>query len=138
MTQYKSGELLSMKNIQKLYFKLKPLFTFAFILSLVTIEYLAINPRPEQSITLGWDKLNHLFGFLVLYILLSLSFVKMKMKIKVILLLIFAIQIEIFQHFIPSRSSSFLDVVADVIGIILGAFAYRYLFVRKITISDAC
>jgi VanZ family protein len=124
-----------MKKIQYLYFKFKAFFITTFLVSLAVIEYLAITPSPDNHLALGWDKLNHFFAFLVLYILLSLSFINMKMKIKVVFLLIFALHIEVIQYFTPSRSSSFADIVADIIGIFAGVFIYKYFFLRKTSLG---
>lgn len=103
------------------------LYRITFFMILLTIEFLATARVGVESVTLGWDKLNHLFAFMVLYLLLSLAFRNLSIAYKVLLLFAFGLQIEIVQSFLPPREFSYLDVLADAIGIMFGLFVYRKL-----------
>ncbi|MGW8169153.1 MAG: VanZ family protein [Sulfurovaceae bacterium] len=96
------------------------IYQILFFIALLVIEFLATATVGVESMTLGWDKLNHLFAFMVLYILLSLAFRDLNMAYKVLLLFAFGMQIEIAQSFLPPREFSIFDVVADVVGIMFG------------------
>ena len=102
-----------------------------FFIALVGVEYLATTSRHIPLVESLWDKFNHFFAFAVLYVLLSFGFVTLRFWHKAVLLLLFGMQIEIVQSFLPSRYFSLLDVVADSIGIVIGAVVYvvtlRYL-----------
>jgi len=100
-------------------------FKIMFFICLISIEYLATTTLQIKVVEGMWDKSNHFFAFLVLYILLSLGFVKMNIKMKISLLLVFALQIEVVQYFIEGRFFSILDIVADAIGIVLGIIALK-------------
>lgn len=99
---------------------MKHLYQIAFFITLLVIEYLATTTREIEVVAHSWDKLNHLAAFTVLYLLLSAGFGHLKMLTRVMLLMAFAVQIEIVQHFIPSRDFSLLDIVADAVGIACG------------------
>ncbi|MBN2721399.1 MAG: VanZ family protein [Campylobacterales bacterium] len=101
-----------------------------FFITLFVIEFLATATVGVESVTLGWDKLNHLFAFMVLYILISLAFRDLSIALKVLLLFAFGLQIEIVQSFLPPREFSSFDMVADMVGIILGVLVY-HAFIRK-------
>lgn len=93
---------------------------------LVIIEFLATATAGVESVTLGWDKLNHMAAFAVLYILVSLAFEDLSVVYRFLLLFVFGLQIEIAQSFLPPREFSSLDVVADMVGIMFGFLISPY------------
>jgi len=95
-------------------------FQIMFYVCLITIEYLATTTQEIKPLEHTWDKANHFIAFMTLYVLLSLAYRKLSVVMKIALLLAFGMQIEIVQYFIPGRDFSFLDVVADSIGILIG------------------
>ena len=106
-------------------------FKFAFFACLIVIEFLATTSREVAINWLFWDKINHAFAFFVLFILANFAFGIRKIWI-IFWLIIFGLQIEIVQSFLPNREFSFLDIVADFIGICIGFFATKiYEFWRK-------
>ncbi|MBO7475453.1 MAG: VanZ family protein [Campylobacter sp.] len=106
-------------------------FKFAFFACLIVIEFLATTSREVAINGLFWDKINHAFAFFVLFILANFAFKIRKIWI-IFWLIIFGLQIEIVQSFLPNREFSFLDIVADFIGICIGFFATKiYEFWRK-------
>ena len=99
----------------------------AFLIALAAVEYLATTSQHISLVESLWDKFNHFFAFSVLYLLLSLGFARLSFWQKAALLLLFGMQIEIVQSFLPARCFSMLDVVADTIGIIMGAGVFSLL-----------
>lgn len=98
----------------------KRLSQLGFIVAILAISYLAVLPADGVEITLGWDKLNHLFGFFVLLALLDSSIPSMPIwPRKVIYLFVYACLIELIQAFLPTREFSLLDIVADAVGLFL-------------------
>lgn len=73
----------------------------------------------------GFDKLLHFFGFLILTILLLLTFKYYKLSNSYVSVFLIAlgigILIEAVQIGIPEREFSLLDILADVLGIIIGS-----------------
>ena len=102
----------------------RKMFKIAFWIAIGGVEYLATTSRHIELVESLWDKFNHFFAFGVLYILLSLGYSYLKGWQKASFLLLFGMQIEVVQSFLPSREFSMFDVVADTIGIIIGAVIY--------------
>ncbi len=107
------------------------------------ILFLSANPGinlPESFWDLlAIDKLAHAFVYGVLSCLLLYSFFlndqkniqKMKM-ISIIISSIYGILMEIMQYlFFPNRYFEFLDILANIIGAIIGVSIYRYFFKLK-------
>lgn len=64
------------------------------------------------------DKANHIFAFYVLALLVDFSFPKDRLGFsKVFALLSYGLLIEVIQNFLPNRTSSLLDLLADGVGI---------------------
>ncbi|MEA3371614.1 MAG: VanZ family protein [Campylobacterota bacterium] len=103
------------------------LFQILFFICLVSIEFLATTTMQIKVVESMWDKSNHFIAFLTLYLLISLGFRKLSLVKKVLWLLLFAVQIEVVQHFIEGRFFSLLDVVADLIGVVIGIVTFKIL-----------
>jgi len=64
------------------------------------------------------DKIGHILVFFILALLLFKS-VDFNRARQMVLLLSYGIGVEIIQHFIPYRSGSVADVIADAAGLLL-------------------
>ena len=95
-----------------------------FWIALISSYILAIIPQEMapsfQSLS---DKSLHFIAFAVLTLLLNLSY-RMSWCKSVVYLLFYAAFIEFSQTFTPNRCAEWLDIVADVIGIVLGLVLY--------------
>jgi len=88
--------------------------------SLLGIIALATTELTHPLLTSVNDKVGHIVAFLYLAILLDFSFPESRFDIlKVILLLAYGLLIEVIQYFLPYRTSSFLDLLADGVGVAL-------------------
>jgi len=106
------------------------IFKVGFFFCILLVTYLSTTVREIEIVTNNWDKSNHFFAFFILYYFLYFGY-KKKFAINMIILLSFAIQVEIVQYFIPGRTFSILDIIADVIGIIFGYLIIMiYLFIK--------
>jgi len=99
---------------------LTKLSIYSFYICIIAIEYLATTTQTIEVIEHSWDKANHFVAFMVLYILLSFGYKYLSLIKKILILLTFAVQIEIVQYFIPGRDFSFLDIIADMVGLFIG------------------
>lgn len=97
-------------------YKYKYIFRFLLATIIVSICWLAFTELSLPRLSSGHDKLNHLFAFAILALLFDYSF-PLKTKSLIATLLGFGIFIELIQATIPSRSTSYWDIVADLIGI---------------------
>lgn len=101
------------------------MYKFLFFSALIIIEYLATTSKSIKVVESMWDKSNHFIAFFTLYILLSLSYKELSTISKVTLLLLYGLQIELVQKFLPYRDFSFLDILADSVGILIGVIFYK-------------
>ena len=92
----------------------------------MAIDFLAFTSKSPAIIENSWDKANHFLAFFVLYILLYLSY-EFKIFKNLAILLAFGVQIELVQAFLPNRSFSLLDIVADMIGAAFGVIVVEIL-----------
>jgi len=86
--------------------------------TLLAITHLAFTPQQYPVLRDISDKANHIFAFYVLALLVDFSFPKDRLGFsKVFALLSYGLLIEVIQHFLPHRTSSVLDLLADGVGI---------------------
>ncbi len=104
------------------------LFKTSFFITFGVIEYLALTPQHIEVLDGLWDKQNHFIAFFVLFVLLSFMYSHFSTLKKTLLLLLVGFQIEATQYFIPGRSSSLMDIVADSVGIIIGIIVCRAIY----------
>ena len=108
-------------------YKYNGIFRVLFWLALVVAYVAAILPQdlaptvPQLS-----DKAHHIFAFLVLAVLLRLAY-RISYWYSLLMLMGFGIFIEISQYFTPNRMSEAKDVLADLIGVLIGLQLYKYL-----------
>jgi VanZ family protein len=93
------------------------------LLLIVVVSYLALTPVPPPSIDFGWDKLNHVLAFSALGFSASLSCPVSRRLRFLLLLMLFGYGglIEVLQQFVPGRAREWDDLLADSVGILLGA-----------------
>ena len=79
------------------------------------------------------DKIEHGAVFFILSLFLNRASDTKKHRLRnIILLSAFGIVIELIQHFIPHRSTSINDALANIVGILVFQLAFSiYLYVRK-------
>lgn len=92
--------------------------------SVVIISILALKPSVIFISPAISDKIQHAFAFYVLSLLVDFAFPKSPFNaVKIFFLMGYGSAIEIFQMFVPGRKSSFGDLVADGVGIVLFMFS---------------
>lgn len=76
----------------------------------------------------GFDKLLHLSIFAFLGICFSAAYPKIKFLYYIYIMLIYAIVTELLQDLMGlGRSAETLDLVADVVGVVIGHYIYKVL-----------
>ncbi len=102
-------------------------YSAIFFASLAIITWLALTPdSPRIPGVEVNDKLQHVAAFIWLTLLAHCSFPVSRLRYKAALLLGYGVLIEAAQYFIPMRSASLSDIVADLAGIGIGAMLLRY------------
>jgi VanZ family protein len=94
------------------------IFRLAFIAVLGLITYLAFTRHEYPIVKDVSDKTNHIAAFYVLALLIDFSFPDEPLGSKISVLLGYGVLIEIVQSFLPNRTPSLLDLVADGVGVV--------------------
>jgi len=111
-----------------------PLITYCILIFLQS-SFPSIESIPKLQYT---DKLLHFFAYAVLGALFLRAYTTLRIRNSLKLLIIlsvlssslYGISDEIHQHFVPSRSFEYYDILADVLGSLFGVFIYRYISAR--------
>lgn len=98
---------------------------WATVVAFLAISWLAIQPSNIAAVDEFNDKSKHVFAFFVLGVGL-LRYWRLSWPVTGLALLAFGIAIEFAQYFIPGRTASVWDVLADLVGIWL-AILVRHL-----------
>jgi len=98
-----------------------PLWTFVGAAALAVLLYLCLEPAGQGGVFLIPDKLSHALGFFSLTVWFA-ALVERRLYLTVgLVMLTVGIAIEIAQDAMAlGRAAEFADVVADLIGIVLG------------------
>lgn len=100
------------------------LFRVGFLVAVTGVLYLALVP--QQPVSLGSDKANHVLAFVVLGTLAQLGFPRINALIVLTLLLFFGVMIELVQSQV-GRFAGIDDVMADVVGLVVAGFIVRFI-----------
>ena len=112
------------------------LFRAILMFTLIAVTYLATIPADRSILPKINDKVNHLTAFAVLAFLADFSFPGSNYNLKKFFpLIIYGILIETIQYFLPTRSFSLLDILADTLGLLLYIPLY-HLFSRIPHLAD--
>lgn len=87
-------------------------------------------PRPPSSLDTGWDKMNHVLAFAGPALAGLLGRAGRGVRSAVLLLaglLAWGGVLELLQTLVPPRQGDVADLVADAIGLAIGALIYRLL-----------
>lgn len=104
-------------------FLARRLWRTILVLLWMVVSYLALTPSPKQGPDLGWDKLNHTSAFVALAFAAWLGFAQAQrsQRLWMLVLLAYGGGIEILQLYVPGRSCEWGDLLADAVGITVGA-----------------
>ena len=97
------------------------------------VAVLALTPAPPQQLSLGWDKLNHLAAFAALAVCAVFGYRgSVALRLCVLsALLAYGGAIELLQQLVPNRSAEWHDLLADGIGIGVGALLALWWLQRR-------
>ena len=93
-----------------------------FLAVVLSASWLAFSPHPPRMADLGWDKANHFsaFGTLAFVGMQCLIASPRRRWIVLATLLAYGVGIELVQSQIPGRDAEAADVLADMIGAVIG------------------
>lgn len=117
-------------NSEKVWYSLVLKLFFWVILSLVTL--FSMLEIPGKQVFQWQDKLSHLVVYMLLFWLLLLAYGKQWSLISLgILLVFFSGLIEVAQSFTGYRQAEWLDLLANMVGILVAALSSKALKLSK-------
>lgn len=93
---------------------------WAFWVCALAVLVLSLMPIVPHMPSTGWDKSNHLLAFAVLAVL-GLWAYPGRMALLLLCLLAYGGLIEVLQSLTPDRFAEWADLLADALGLLLGA-----------------
>ena len=110
-------------------------FLCLYLLVILLVSSIPGKSMPKSWFSLGWeDKIYHIIEYSIVGVLAYRSYYGSFQRPFLIIFIggfCFGLFDEIYQSMIPGRFPNAFDVIADVIGVILGSTAY-HLFSNKI------
>lgn len=100
---------------------LGPLLRIGFWLLLMLITLLALSPAPPETLSLGWDKLNHVGAFFALGLLARWAWPAQALSRWASWLMAYGLLLEFAQGLTPNRQAEWADLLADALGLLLAA-----------------
>jgi VanZ family protein len=103
-----------------------------YILYVLIITYLSLTPiehKIPENIW-DWDKASHFTAYLLLAIFVKKVHIRFGYLTCVITCFSYSFVIECIQYFIPNRQFDVLDMLANLLGAVLGVILY-YLIIEK-------
>ncbi len=101
-----------------------------YIIYVLIITYYSLTPEENIISENIWDKALHFFTYLFLVILIKNVHTRLSYLTCVLICCNYSFIIECIQYFIPDRSFSILDMLANLLGTVMGAIIY-YLIIEK-------
>lgn len=111
--------------MKKFFYNIKEKNTLIFFFLLILIFVIAFDPSRgvDKKILASYDKIKHIFAFMVLSYFLFESSINLHKYFKILILVCIAFSIEYVQAMI-GRESSVVDFIASISGIFI------YLFIK--------
>lgn len=125
--------------------KLRPFALWPAIIWGVILAFLMLLPQdafPESKL-LSYDKLAHIAVFALLSVLVATGFLlksnnqeyKTIHRTKTLTIcVVYGLVLEILQQFVPGRMSDIYDLLANLIGVLLGVIVFTFFIKNKLAI----
>ncbi len=91
-----------------------------FLALLVVYTLLGLASAPQETVGDYNDKLMHFTGYLVAGLSISMAWPRSLWWHRALFLLAYSTAIECLQYFLPTRSFSLMDILANTAGLLLG------------------
>ncbi len=103
-----------------------------YVFYVLIVTYFSLSPMPEKNIIFEnlWDKALHFIAYLILVILIINVHVRLGYLKCVLMCFSYSFIIECIQYFTPNRQFDVLDMLANLLGTVLGVIIY-YLVIEK-------
>lgn len=113
-----------MESVLKIW---RPLCHIQFFIMLVLYTFLGLTRNTGELMPAYNDLAMHFLGYIVAGISISFAWPRSAYWQRALFLLCYSIAIEIGQHFLPPRTFSLLDILANFSGIVVGLLLFMLL-----------
>jgi len=94
-----------------------------FLIYVIVVLYFSLSPSPIGAEILHSDKLSHFIAYFVMGFLVYITFRAFRQKVYMfVLIILLGVLIEGAQHYIPGRTASYTDIVANTLGLLISYF----------------
>ena len=119
-------------NFEKINFRT---LSFIYAVGIIAVSSIPGNYLPSQEV-FSWDKVFHFVEYFIFTVLIASAYIysperRRRMQWIAYTLkvgIIFPLSDECYQSFIPGRTSSWLDVIADLSGVTIALFSLAYFY----------
>ena len=119
-------------NFNKINFRA---LSIVYALAILAVSSIPGSYFPEKGV-LSWDKAFHFIEYFFFTLLVASAYIysanrRRRMKWIAYTLrigIVFPISDELYQNFIPGRTSSWLDIIADLSGVTIALFSLAYFY----------
>src|SRR5690625_7968956 len=94
----------------------RPLCLCQFAVLLLIYTFLSLTSSPGDHVPVYNDKVMHFVGYLVAGISITFALPNLPGWQRLLILVVYSSGIEVAQHFMPPRTFSWLDILANVTG----------------------
>lgn len=101
-----------------------------YVLYVFIITYFSLTPIEHKIVESIWDKAAHLIAYMLLVIIIKVVHIRFNYLSCVVICCSYSFIIECIQYFIPNRQFDILDMLANILGTLLGVIIY-YLIIEK-------
>ena len=101
-----------------------------YVIYVLFLTYYSLTPQENIFSENLWDKALHFFAYVFLVILIKNVHIRLSYFSCLLICCNYSFIIECIQYFIPDRSFSILDMLANLLGTVMGAIMY-YLIIEK-------
>ena len=111
---------------------MRKLLICLYVLYVLNITYFSLTPIEHKIAESIWDKAAHFIAYLLLVIIIKIVHIRFSYITCVITCCSYSFIIECIQYFIPNRMFDILDMLANVLGAILGVIIYNLIIEKFI------
>ncbi len=101
-----------------------------YVVYVLIITYYSFTPAENIISDNLWDKVSHFFTYLILVILIKNVHIRLSYLTSILICCNYSVVTECIQYFMPDRQLDVYDMLANLLGTLLGAIIY-YLLIEK-------
>jgi len=109
---------------------MRKLIIWFYVFYVFNITYFSLTPIEHKISESIWDKAAHFTAYLFLVMIVKKVHVRFNYLTCLVICCSYSFIIEFIQYFIPNRQFDILDMLANVLGAVLGVILYYFIIER--------